>query len=226
MNKGGLILLIILILIVIGLIFFSENREDDEFVRVNMPNDKGDVMTEYPDAEVYVVDNSGSTLAWVGGKTFVKDWRHNGTVNISEGRVFVEDGTVVGGDFMIDMNTITNLDLEEEQNKQLVNHLKSSDWFDVENYPTARFVIIDVETLDGPNLEITGDLTIKGVTNQVSFEATVDLTDETATAKANFNIDRSEYGVKFGSLSFFSDLVDENVVGDEMEFSLDLVAVR
>lgn len=204
----------------------------------------GGVKTESTDAKnvqnaaydkVYQVAVDGSLIDWEGYKPAGK---HHGTINISSGELMVKDGNLVGGEFVIDMNSIVNLDLEDaEYNAKLVGHLKSADFFEVETYPTAKFVITEVKVADSTqlNLEkakgkvvpthtITGNLTIKSTTKSISFNAMVNADGDNFEARTNqFFIDRSEWSVKYGSRKFFDNLKDK-FINDEMGIGVKLVA--
>ena len=135
----------------------------------------------------------------------------------------LEDGTLVGGNFTIDMNTLTNTDLEGENKGKLEGHLKSDDFFGVATYPTAKLDITNVEAQGGNKYEITGDLTIKEKTHEVTFPATVTTQGNQVTADASITIDRSKYDVRYGSGSFFDNLGDKTIY-DEFHLQVSLVA--
>lgn len=172
---------------------------------------------------VYAIDTENSVINWKGDKKFVSGYGHNGTIQVQEGSVTVEAGAITGGSFVIDMNTIENIDLADEPEDQakLVGHLKSDDFFDVEQYPTAVFTITSV---DGK--KVTGDLTMKDVTHSVSFNADINISeDELTAATKEFAIDRAKWNVKYGSTKFF-DLVQDNIISDEIKLQIDLQASK
>lgn len=169
----------------------------------------------------YSIDTTASELTWYG---FKPTGRHNGTIAIEDGTIAVENGTVVGGSFTIDMNEIDVLDLEGEDLQKLTGHLKSPDFFAVEEYPTAMFEITEVtpfaETtmeedtsrmdvvvndeevseykIENPTHAITGNLTMRDTTLSITFPAKVDITDSQVSAEAKFNIDRTKWNVSYG----------------------------
>jgi polyisoprenoid-binding protein YceI len=168
----------------------------------------------------YDVDPAASSVKWLGKKV---TGQHNGTINIKEGTLEVVDGEVKSGTVLIDMQSIVNEDITDEgSNKKLVGHLKSDDFFSVETYPTAKLVLTDVKKT-GDNYTFTGDLTIKGTTNPVTFNATSS-TESGDAVKLNgtVTVDRSKYNVKYGSSSFFDNLGDKVIYDD---FTLDFVLV-
>ena len=148
------------------------------------------------------VDPNKSTLHWTGKKV---TGEHTGNVKISKGVLTVDGNKLVGGTFDIDMKSIVNTDLTDASyNAKLVGHLKDEDFFSVEKHPVATFKITKVEPMASakagePNYTITGNLTIKGITNPVTFPATVKLTGNQAEAAAKFDIDRTKWDIKYGS---------------------------
>lgn len=174
---------------------------------------------------VYVVAPN-SVVEWVGSKPAGK---HNGTVSISEGGVNVANGAITSGEFIFDMNTITVLDLASGDGKEnLEAHLKGTEkeedadhFFNVKKFPNAIFVF---KSFDGTN--ITGDLSIKGVTKSVSFPATVTVTDnEVSISSETFKINRVDFGVNYGSKSVFDNLKDK-FINDEIELVVKVKATK
>lgn len=172
------------------------------------------------------INAESSVINWRGFKPTGKD--HTGTLKLSAGTVMVNEGKLTGGKFVVDMNSLDNDDLKgTEGHAKLLGHLKSEDFFNVAEYPEARFVITNVEEAageDGATHKISGDLTIKDVTKNVTFPATVTVADNSVTANAAFVIDRSQWNVKFGSTSFFPDLVGDKVISNDLELNVTLVA--
>lgn len=177
--------------------------------------------------KTFVVNSESTTLAWKGSK--ISGSSHNGTITVSEGSLNTAGGNLVGGKFVVDMNSIVCLDLEDaDKNGRLIGHLKSDDFFSVEQFPTADFEITNAEKLAaadnaGNNYNITGNLTIKGITRSITFPANIQISDNATNAKAEFTIDRSEWDVRYGSGKFFDNLGD-NMINDAIEFTLDLNA--
>jgi polyisoprenoid-binding protein YceI len=157
------------------------------------------------------VDKQNSNIEWVGTKV---TGRHNGTIQLSKGELLVQDNNLVGGSFTIDMNSLTTLDAMGADNG-LTDHLKSDDFFSVEEFPSADFVItsvkpiaeaaadteevpeIDQYRVQNPSHEISGNLTIKGITRNVTFPASVRVSGTEVKAIAKFNIDRSEWDITY-----------------------------
>lgn len=188
------------------------------------------VTSEAPAAtnagEEYRVATEQSSVNWRGTKV---TGAHEGEIELESGVLTVAGDQLTGGTVVINMQSITVTDIqEEEDNANLVGHLKSDDFFSVEQHPTARFVITDVATITGAEAggathNITGDLTIKGTTESVSFPATVTVESGKVTAKGEAIVDRSKYDVRYGSETFFGNLGDK-AISDEFQIMFDLVA--
>ncbi len=177
-------------------------------------------------AVVKTLDTSASTLEWIGTKV---TGQHDGTIGLSAGELYLVNDQVVGGNITIDMTQITVLDITDpETNAKLKGHLESDDFFSVATHPQARFEMANIvkneEAGEGqPNYTISGNLTIKGITKGISFPAHVHLTDGVLTAKADFDLDRTEWDVRFGSGRFFQGLGD-NLIHDNFNITLDIAA--
>lgn len=180
--------------------------------------------------KTYIVDQTLSKVLWEGTKPA---GAHNGTVDVSSGSISVANGTITGGAFAINMNTITVLDLEGDKKAYLEGHLKgldeksADDFFNVNKYPMAKFEITKVTKLEndpaGSHL-VYGNLTIRDVTKQIGIKANVSISDNTVSVKApTFKIDRTEWGIKYHSGKFFDNLKDK-VINDDLNMGINLVA--
>jgi polyisoprenoid-binding protein YceI len=166
------------------------------------------------------IDTKSSQISWIGEKV---TGQHNGIVKIKSGALDVENGVIKGGEFDIDMTTIDILDLEGDAKGKLMGHLKSDDFFSVEKHPTAKFKITSVnesKQTDATHF-IAGDLTIKGITNKITFPATVTVTGDKVNAKASFDLDRTKWDIRYGSGSFFDGLGDK-MIYDDFKLSINL----
>ena len=180
------------------------------------------------EASGFSVDVAKSEISWKGQKP---TGTHNGTIKLSSGIVAAVNGELQAGTFTIDMNSIANLDLDGDMKASLENHLKGTvegkegDFFDVTKYPTATFELTGVEDENG-NITVKGNLTIKDKTNPVAFPAVVSFTDDTMTLKSSpFMIDRTKWGVNYGSKTIFGDLGDK-FINDEIELVIQLYATK
>ena len=149
-------------------------------------------------AQTLTLDLSASSLKWIGTKVTGK---HNGTVAIKEGSLSVKDGQLTGGSFVLDMEKIVVEDLKAGQGKEkLEGHLKSGDFFEVEKFPTASYEITKVSPNEAGdyNTLLDGNLTIKGITKPMQFNANVSVKEgEVSIATEPKDINREEFGVKF-----------------------------
>ncbi|RPE00054.1 YceI family protein [Aureibaculum marinum] len=171
----------------------------------------------------YSANVDDSKLIWKGSKL---TGTHDGTIKISEGNFSVEDGKLVGGNFIIDMNSIVVLDIEDaDNNAKLLSHLKSGDFFDVENYGSSAFTITEVVEKDGKNM-ISGNLTVKGIKKNIQFPATVSIDGDSVTLKSEpFTIDRTEWDIKYKS-GKFADLAKDKLIDDNIELQVEVKATK
>lgn len=174
-------------------------------------------------AETYKVDTQKSTITWIGRKV---TGEHKGTLKISSGALTTDGKNIKGGSFNMDMTSIDITDLEGESKGKLMGHLKSDDFFSVEKNPTANFSITKITPAGANKINVTGNLTIKGTTAPVTFPAEVSMSGNTLTAKASsVKVDRTKYGIKYGSKSFFEGIGDK-AISDEFELAINLVATK
>ncbi|WP_405569374.1 YceI family protein [Winogradskyella sp. Asnod2-B02-A] len=172
----------------------------------------------------YAVNSDKSMIEWKG---FKPTGSHNGTISIKEGKLELNDGVVESGNFTIDMNSIVVADIpvEEEGNAKLTGHLKNADFFNVEAFPTASFEVTGIETVDGKTM-LSGNLTIKEKTNNISFPVKTEVNDNMVILKSEtFSIDRSKWNVEYGSKSFFDNLGDK-FINDDMEMKVTVTAEK
>jgi polyisoprenoid-binding protein YceI len=156
-------------------------------------------------AQELKVDALKSELNWNAKKV---TGEHHGKINLKEGNVSLKKGKVVSGKFVIDMKTITDEDLPAgEWKDKLENHLKSDDFFGVQSYPEAVLVLKESTPFKDGKAMVKGNLTIKGITNPIEFEATK--LDNVYTAL--ITVDRSLFNVRYGSGKFFENLGDKTI---------------
>ncbi len=170
-------------------------------------------------AQTYTIDTEASSIKWLGKKV---TGQHQGTINLQTGTL-IQQGDVVAGLFGIDMTSIVCTDLDAETAAKLVGHLSSEDFFNVAEFNSAIFNIKSISPNDDGTSTVTGELTIKGISNEISFPAVVNMRDGGMKANAKFSIDRTKWNVKYGSGSFFDNLGDKAIY-DDIEFELNLVA--
>lgn len=160
------------------------------------------------------VKSEESKVTW---KAYKVTGSHTGTVDLKSGSLMFIDDKLSGGSFEVDMPSLVSTDLEGEYKGKLEGHLKSDDFFGVATHPTASLIFTEVKTSGKNSYEVTGDLTIKGITKPVTFDVSVYGSKATATMK----VDRAQYNVKYGSGSFFDNLGDKTIY-DEFDLVIDL----
>ncbi len=178
-------------------------------------------------ATTYSVEPGASKVMWMGSK-LVGD-SHKGTIDVQEGDLEVTDDEIVGGEFTLDMNSLTNVDMAGTDGQgKLEGHLKGEDFFETGAFPTATFSIVSVAPIsgtEGVTHEITGNLTMKGATKSVKVPAAVTMTADVIEAKTPpFTINRTDWNVKYGS--GLTGAVGDKVINDEVELTIDLKAKK
>ena len=158
-------------------------------------------------ASTYTVDAAASNVVWFGTHA-VGTGDHNGTINIAEGSLSIAGGNITAGSFVIDMASIKCTDsLPAEYLTKLHGHFAAEDFFNTAKYATAKFEITACEVkAEGDNTHfISGNLTIKDSTKNISFPAKVNLANGVITADANFTFDRTQWNLSYGNDKSFKD---------------------
>ena len=151
------------------------------------------------------INLSQSMVTWTGNKI---GGSHQGGIKIKSGYLEFKNGHIVGGEVVMDMNSISNTDLTDEgYNQKLVGHLKSDDFFGVEKYPTSTFRVSKATQFINGKATLSGVLTIKGKSENV----VVDVTQKGNVYSAQLKVDRSKFDVRYGSNSFFDNLGDKAI---------------
>jgi len=178
----------------------------------------------------YKVDIDRSVLNWAGYYVFSFS-EHNGTIRLSGGEITMDENQIVSGYFDIDMKSIKDLDMPADDGaKDLENHLMSEDFFSVNEFPSARFEITKTTKIKdplpgGPNYDVTGGLTIKGVKNILTFPALINFNDDGIEAKAKFKFDRTKWNVRYNSGKFFFDIGD-GAISDAIGLEIHLFTLK
>ncbi len=166
------------------------------------------------------INTNVSSVEWIGKKV---TGQHTGTINIKEGTLLIVDGIISTGKVLIDMNTITNTDMEGEWSQKLIGHLNSADFFDVKNFITSTLEITSVKNIEGNKYTVSANLTIKGIIKPIEFPATIEIKDGKLAAFAEIKIDRTLYDIKYGSGKFFEGLGDK-MIEDEFIIKFKIAA--
>ena len=179
-------------------------------------------------APAYALQPQLSTLGWEGKAV---THGHEGTMNFASGELLVKGNAVVGGTVTVDMKTMKATDIKDAENQgKFVGHMSSDDFFGVEKFPTSIFKIVSVTPIKGAaatadNATITGDMTIKGVTQRISFPAKVGVKDGVAAATGKVTIDRTKFGLKYGSKTFF-DSIGDKAIYDNFDLTFNVIAKK
>lgn len=159
-------------------------------------------------AQTKKVDVAQSSIKWVGKKV---TGAHEGTINLKSGNLVFKGKSLVGGNFVVDMNSMNVTDLKAGQGKEkLEGHLKADDFFGTDKFATSTLVFKKVTAKSANVYAVNADLTIKGITKPVTF----DLTTTANTANANVVVDRTKYKIEYNSASIFSAIGDKAINDD------------
>ncbi|HET8828717.1 MAG TPA: YceI family protein [Pelobium sp.] len=176
-----------------------------------------------PPVESYKVDLTRSKIEWTGRKV---TGYHTGEIKLASGQLKVDKQKLTGGVFELNMGSITTTDLTGESANKLLGHLKSDDFFSTAENPTSKFVITKVEHQQSGKAQVTGQLTIKGITNTLSFPASIKQKNGILVAIANgVKVDRTKYNIKYRSKNFISGLGDK-AIDDDFELNINIVAKK
>ncbi|MEK7642619.1 MAG: YceI family protein [Patescibacteria group bacterium] len=220
LNNSYAIAGIILLVAIVGFVLGSKKTEAPE----DMPDNVYNMVSGAVADGTYIIDTEKSYLKWTG--EFIGGLSETGTVKFNSGEAVAESGFFKTGEFFIDMNT-----MEDSAGKQrLTDHLKSDDFFSVATYPTSTFVIKTIAPSSEQGLlegrfVMGGDLTVKGITQAISFITTIKPTQNGAVATASFAINRADWEIKYNSPSFFKNLGDK-AIRDAVQIELHLEALK
>lgn len=165
-------------------------------------------------AQARKINTKESTITWTGKKV---TGEHSGSLKFQEGMLVFKGKKITGGSFLADMTTLSNTDQTGDGKKKLEGHLRSADFFNTDEYKTAKLVFKSIGEKSPGVYSITADLTIKGKTNPVKFDMAV----KGNKASTEFTVDRTKYGIQYGSGTFFSDLGDRTIY-DEFDVKVNL----
>ncbi|MEC9105674.1 MAG: YceI family protein [Candidatus Neomarinimicrobiota bacterium] len=173
---------------------------------------------------VYSVVVDRTELSWIGKEISTKI--HTGTLNLTDGTIQIIDENTINGNITIDMSSINVTDLQGRAKEMLEGHLRSADFFEVENYPNATLNFKSKSYNKLKNLiDFEGQLTIKDISNPIFFSATLIESSPYLKAKSILSFDRSKYNVRFRSGSFFENLGDKLIL-DDIDVNIVLVTEK
>lgn len=170
--------------------------------------------TAWSQSTIISIDTNESNIKWMAKKV---TGEHEGNINLIEGSLEMDGDKISGGNFSVDMTSISCTDLTGEYKGKLEGHLKSDDFFSVDKFPKASLIITNSEKKMENHYVMSGALTIKGITHPIDFEMHV----EGNTAMTKLVVNRSKYDVRFRSASFFENLGDK-MIYDDFELAVNL----
>ena len=179
-------------------------------------------------APAYKLQPQLSTLGWEGKAV---THGHNGSMDFTDGELLVKGNALVGGTVTVNMKSLKALDIKDAESQgKFVGHMTSDDFFGVEKFPTSTFKIVSVTPIkgaakDADNATIAGDMTIKGITQRISFPAKVGVKDGVAAASGKVTIDRTKFGLKYGSKTFF-DSIGDKAIYDTFDLTFNVIAKK
>ena len=173
--------------------------------------------------EIYKVDIKQSRITWKGSMRLSPQEKHVGYIYLSKGDLWEENNQLVGGEVEINMHSMEYADKKDKNTP--IHHLKSEDYFNVNKNPTSTIVITKIDKVNDTSFTITANLTIKGVTNQLSFPASIKMENGMLNAYAQFAIDRTKWGITYRSEKFYEKIADYTV-SNEIEFIIKIVAKK
>jgi polyisoprenoid-binding protein YceI len=185
-------------------------------------------VSSNPDGH-FTVDTETSVVRWTGRNLFN---HHQGTIKLSGGNIEVQNGLLQSARFTLDMNSIACEDLvDTAYNAMLIRHLRDDDFFAVDRFPTAEFVCEHADPLQSctpgtPNYTLHGTMTLRGVTQPLSFPAVIAAADaDHLTGQAQFELDRTQFGSHYGSGKLFA-FLGKHVVNDHIHLHLKVQATQ
>ena len=203
-------------LILTAMILISCNGDDQQHGKTSKMNHSAQSITT---GDTLMLDTQASSLGWWASKV---TGAHSGSVAIAGGYTVIQNGKLTGGEVVVQMNTLTNEDIESaEWNAKLVNHLKNADFFNVEQFPTAVLTLTQVTPIEPGQYQATGDLTIKGITHSVTFPLTVEQQSGIWHGTGETTLDRTLWDIRYHSGKFFQDLGDK-VIYDDFKLNFNL----
>lgn len=207
-----------------------------------------EVQEASAEATTLSLDTDQSVITWIGSKPTGK---HNGTIQITDGNLSWNNENIEGGSFTIDITSLVVLDIpaDNENNGKLTGHLMSDDFFDAANHPSAEFTITSVEPysstqlvvqdefetdntpltadehiVENPTHWVSGNLTMRGTTKNVTFPAQVSWVDGQLVASAKFNINRTDWGLMYNDEASVADKLKDNFIYNTVNVGFEIVA--
>ncbi len=182
-----------------------------------------------PDGE-FIVDTAQSLIRWTGRNLFN---HHSGTVRLSGGEVLLSHGQLTSARFGIDMTSVACEDITDPgMNAMLITHLRTSDFFDTDNHPTAEFVAKSAEPIEActdgtPNYRLDGTFTLRGISKRLEFPVVIATKDDGhhITGQGMLELDRTDFGSHYGSGKLFR-FLGQHLVNDHIQLHVKIHAAK
>jgi polyisoprenoid-binding protein YceI len=168
----------------------------------------------------YKLDTEKSIIKWIGKKV---GGQHSGGLTFKSGSLEMKDNNITKASFTTDMNSITCSDMDGKYGEKLIGHLKSNDFFDVENHATANFEMSSFTSNNDGTGTMVGKLTIKGISQEISVPVSFKSGNGMVALRGDVKFDRTKFGIEYGSASLAGVLKDK-AINDEVEFSFTIIA--
>ncbi len=173
------------------------------------PEEKTDATKPAGEAKTYALATEGSSVGFIGAKV---TGDHKGNFEKFSGSATVEGGKLTALSVVIEMDSMTS------DSPDLTGHLKNTDFFDVPTHPQAKFDLLTATEKSGDagaTHEVAGNLEMKGKANKVTFPATLELSDTGVHGKAEFSINRKDWGIDYPGKP-------DDLIKDDVALILDL----
>ena len=198
---------IVLPILALLVVSCSKNNENSNAMNVKLPIGDHSVLYDY------------SNLTWKGQK--ITGSSHTGNLSFKSAKIKISEEGIISGNLIIDMNTMTCTDIENSKyNKYLVDHLKNDDFFSTDKFPESKIKFQSIKRT-GNMIEFDGTLTIKNISNPISFTANLYESDGKILASSDLVFDRSKFDIRYGSGTFFENLGDDLII-DEINIEVNL----
>lgn len=211
----------IVLIIVIAFLFLNRDKKEQD----QEPTISDEPSVENIEDGSYSVVLAESSVNWEGRRPLIPNYRDQGTISLESGNFVVSEGKVSQGNLVFDMNSITVVSTGVGAGQStLQNHLKSDDFFSVANFPKSELSIIEVSRNESGYV-VRANLTMKGETNEIVFPVSVSEENGRLKISGTVEVDRTIWGVKFGSGKFFTDMADK-VIDDFFTVSFSITAQK
>tara|TARA_Y100001934_G_C12329071_1_gene764104 strand:- start:1047 stop:1643 length:597 start_codon:yes stop_codon:yes gene_type:complete len=178
-------------------------------------------LTFAPNAQgkTFSIDTQKSQIKWTGKKITEK---HYGKIKVKTGDVIIDESGLTGGKIVIDMTSITCDDIKRpKSNKKFIKHLKNDDFFKTDKFPESSLNIKTATKSSEGKYNISADMTILDQTHPIQFTLSVTPNGNGYQAKGMVVIDRTKWGIRYGSGTFFDNLGNRAILDDfDIEFEL------